>query len=254
MTHFATLVLVRTETADAVAPIAEELLAPYCEQITVEEYETPCGCIGRRAENDARKEADRVETIDALRERFNQEHGYLSRERSTLFRVENPTAEQKERMRSLQSKIETLWESESFFGAYEKRRTDALQAHPDLLKASADCDACRGTGIVTSTYNPRSKWDWHSVGGRYNGLLVPYVKDARRASGFSNIERVSNLRYDDEKFGCVAVVTSDGEWHEQGRVGWWGSLQKTDDSWPQTMRSLFAAHKDAWVVVMDLHI
>lgn len=37
--------------------------------------------------------------------------------------------------------------------------------------ARPDCDECHGTGTRMSTYNPRSKWDWYSLGGRWKGTF-----------------------------------------------------------------------------------
>ncbi len=35
-----------------------------------------------------------------------------------------------------------------------------------------DSDSLDEDGNLTSTYNPNSKWDWYSVGGRWGGLLT----------------------------------------------------------------------------------
>lgn len=35
-----------------------------------------------------------------------------------------------------------------------------------------ECYDCHGEGVVDSTYNPKSKWDWYQIGGRWSGLFA----------------------------------------------------------------------------------
>lgn len=72
--------------------------------------------------------------------------------------------------------------------AYETRcnnpqHIEALKALPDRMKrsdeeiyqaVSADYgqEEITEDGSVLSTYNPHSKWDWYSIGGRWQGMLL----------------------------------------------------------------------------------
>jgi hypothetical protein len=42
------------------------------------------------------------------------------------------------------------------------------EEHEEACSCGNDpkCGECKGTGIYKSTYNPNSKWDWYSIGGR----------------------------------------------------------------------------------------
>jgi len=45
--------------------------------------------------------------------------------------------------------------------------------------AEPGCDECHGTGTVMSTCNPKSKWDWWVVGGRWAGHWIPEYDTAK---------------------------------------------------------------------------
>jgi hypothetical protein len=41
----------------------------------------------------------------------------------------------------------------------------------DEGKADTDCSACKGSGQAEITRNPKARWDWYVVGGRWSGSL-----------------------------------------------------------------------------------
>ncbi len=124
-------------------------------------------------------------------------------------------------------------------------------------------------GNLYSTYNPKSKWDWYSVGGRFCDILVDRceedswviydcaarVKDIdfspdmdeyeNALAGWDNImngQSFFNPNYFKEYYGdketyarraalftTMAVVTPDGEWHEKGEIGWFGCSGETPE-------------------------
>ena len=169
-------------------------------------------------------------------------------------------------------------------------------------------------GEVYSTYNPLSKWDWYSIGGRWNGLLPikyndmpiinyegtecieePYeMEDVAIMSDIefnrlptkdevielkSNWESILNNeffypkehfieRYKDFDgylessigFSTYAVLTPDGEWHEPGKMGWWGissASDKEQEEWDKTFFDKYIEpynDDDHIMVIVDCHI
>ncbi|HCX24524.1 MAG TPA: hypothetical protein DHN29_21575 [Cytophagales bacterium] len=51
----------------------------------------------------------------------------------------------------------------------EKRYFDE---HPMKDTAEGGCEECNSTGQEETTYNPKSKWDWYAIGGRWDGWLT----------------------------------------------------------------------------------
>lgn len=106
-----------------------------------------------------------------------------------------------------------------------------------------------------STYNPNSKWDWYQVGGRSEGTgYAQFAVDSDhpnhlRAEGF-DVRRVQWTPY--------SVLTPDGAWHTQGRLGWFGvSIDAMDDeAWTTHVEQLLAPYQQPGValLVVDYHI
>jgi hypothetical protein len=89
------------------------------------------------------------------------------------------------------------------------------------------------------TYNPKSKWDYYSVGGRYDGSIP------------GNVCPVRDLP---EDVTCFAIVTPDGEWHERGKLGWFGMVSDKSDTWEHDMLMLLGRHTDCIAIGVDIHI
>lgn len=54
---------------------------------------------------------------------------------------------------------------------------------------------------------------------------------------------------------AFAVVNSDGQWYEQGRMGWWGIVTNEDDSWDKRFNELLASLQPTqWITFLDCHI
>ena len=121
-------------------------------------------------------------------------------------------------------------------------------------------------GNALSTYNPDSKWDSYSIGGRWNNSIktkdnreVNYarIKDIQFKEVLSD-EEISNLkevytkkikegdfykaeyyqeRYpsfedyleENQHFSTYAILTPDGEWLEPGQMGWFGMSSATPE-------------------------
>ena len=109
---------------------------------------------------------------------------------------------------------------------------------------------------LLSTYNPESKWDWYSVGGRWNGFL--HYKDADPGFEKTNEAYIHELDMDYLlEHIPFCFVTEDGEWREKGEMGWWGSVsnEKPEDSWKQQFVDYVKSLDESCLVtVVDFHI
>ena len=56
----------------------------------------------------------------------------------------------------------------------EQEESAAMMAHPDRDRTDPDCPECHGSGAYRSTRNPKARWDWFSVGGRWTGTFTGY--------------------------------------------------------------------------------
>lgn len=146
------------------------------------------------------------------------------------------------------------------------------------------------TGDVYSTYNPNSKWDWYSVGGRWGGSLIKkdgsstneaLVRDLEfekmRQAELDDLEPYEDYLskhvlysreylesiYPDEKtyiekmteFTTFAALTPDGEWHEKGSMGWFGMSSETPDedtAWHKSYYDAFIkpALENNWTITL----
>ena len=158
-------------------------------------------------------------------------------------------------------------------------------------------------GNILTTYNPESRWDWWTYGGRFSNILksktdnqyydtLP-IKDVDFSSNkeeydyaiewwekvfernLSEEEKPFRLynddyylnRYKDKEtyartvsaFTTYSVVTSDGEWHEPGRMGWFGCSNETDEEymdWVENWHKKFVEEQDPNYImtIIDCHI
>ena len=109
---------------------------------------------------------------------------------------------------------------------------------------------------LLSTYNPDSKWDWYSIGGRWNGFL--HCKNADPGFEETNEAYIHELDMDYLlEHIPFCFVTEDGQWMEKGEIGWWCSVsnEKSEETWKQQfvdyVKSLDA---NCLVTVVDFHI
>ena len=149
-------------------------------------------------------------------------------------------------------------------------------------------------GNALSVYNPNSKWDWYSIGGRWNngietksGKKVNYarIKDIKFKAELTEKELVEvkehysklitegdyykpeyyQRRYpkveayiDSFNFSTYALLDAEGEWHEPGTMGWFG--MSSADPEEQTkfqseyMQLIGEQDPENWFVLVDCHI
>lgn len=109
-------------------------------------------------------------------------------------------------------------------------------------------------GSVFSSYNPNSKWDWYSIGGRWGNLLV--LKNGTTA----NSAKIKDIDIDKMVDLCTyAVLTADGQWHSPGEMGWWGISSETEDEYDKWKREfadrfLLNADPELELTIVDCHI
>ena len=145
-------------------------------------------------------------------------------------------------------------------------------------KEYGDEDSFNERGDQMSTYNPKSKWDWYSVGGRWSGLLT-FKNGQTGDSGYSKFIDFERMRDDAEKeylkslypdeatylrkmtaFSTYAVITPDGEWHSKGEMGWFGISTETgeeDTAWCDNFYANFirpAIENNWYLTIVDCHI
>ena len=90
--------------------------------------------------------------------------------------------------------------------------------------------------------NPHAKWDWYSVGGRWNGLL-----------GGTNTRTLKEAM--DIDFVTFAVLFPGGIWAARGDMGWWGTVSGEVAQWDSSFKKLLGSIRpDFYGTVVDCHI
>ena len=276
MSHFYTWVIVPTKDFLAsegnLQALCEQQLAEYCEHREVTPYQVACGCVGMAAQRRAwAAAAAHAGTIKELRDTFHAE---------VMPGLGEDPAE---------DVTQKAWEEH--IAEYTRVTAATLAADPDKDRPNPDCEDCDGEGQRTTTYNPKSKWDWLSVGGRWTGRLIPEydpVKDpentefCRRCllngcASCDNTGRVlkhatewvqkgnwgllkdviPRLKANPERYAPRALVTPDGVWHEKGEMGWFGMSfgDKENDAWHREVINLVDEYRENTIVlVVDCHI
>ena len=109
---------------------------------------------------------------------------------------------------------------------------------------------------LLSTYNPDSRWDWYSIGGRWDGFL--HYKDAEPGLEETNEAYIHELDMDYLLENIpFCFITEDGEWREKGEIGWWCSVsnEKPEEVWKQQFRDYVKSlDPNCLVTVIDFHI
>ncbi|MBX6315530.1 MAG: hypothetical protein IRY99_21850 [Isosphaeraceae bacterium] len=105
-------------------------------------------------------------------------------------------------------------------------------------------------GEPLSTYNPKSKWDWYVIGGRWDGWI-----HGREASGEAAEDNMATTEQARER-GIIphAIVTPEGDWHERGQLGWWAILVTENEDWDAQAREILAAYTGHFLLILDAHI
>lgn len=141
------------------------------------------------------------------------------------------------------------------------------------------------TGRYGYWENPNAKWDWYETGGRFmqfcrevlGGVQVRVgdikfdpERERRKAEkeweeqeghplwqivcgGLSKEQYIESAGY----LSFRACVTPDGEWHEVGKMGWWGISSESAGElleWEAHFAERFLGDPDLTITVVDCHI
>ena len=110
-------------------------------------------------------------------------------------------------------------------------------------------DMIKPNGDLLSTYNPNSKWDWYTVGGRWNKCIN--TLDGRHV----NEAFVHEVNWKDST--PFAFITPIGEWCEKGKMGWWAVVfnEKEKSNWETEFKKFVdGLDEDTMVTIVDCHI
>ncbi len=126
-------------------------------------------------------------------------------------------------------------------------------------------------GGYMSTYNPKSKWDWYSIGGRWKGILriKPGADSGIQGEGSwtnadedyeatqvdSALKKDVDWEHPEMKDFCLYALLDDNGWHEKGEMGWFGISTNEVQDWESEFKKLLdAIPDDARITVVDCHI
>lgn len=137
-----------------------------------------------------------------------------------------------------------------------------------------------GVWAIYSTYNPDSKWDGYSVGGRWDksiktksGEFVdmckfgeidfePYPDDCYEdgedwaGNPCKKLKEGYEWHYDNKNNFPFCIII-DGVWYEKGDMGWWGIVanEKGEEEWNGEVSALLEKiPADSMVYNVDFHI
>jgi hypothetical protein len=119
--------------------------------------------------------------------------------------------------------------------------------------------------------NPEAKWDWFLLGGRWQGRLrlLPWRSGTSGECSWTNDGEPEDPNAFDQALFCDIdwpatrkeftpfAVLKDGEWHEQGAMGWFGAISgpKADATWEAEVDALLKDLPPATLVsVYDCHV
>lgn len=144
-------------------------------------------------------------------------------------------------------------------------RVDDHLSDDECWEMEAEGEETDDDGNIYSTYNPKSKWDYYEVGGRWGTFLQdhdPSIIDA-------NLAPRTTVKVGDYSFGpdvdtgkefiTYAVLTPDGEWHECGAMAWFNLSSATEEErndWDKNYKARFidTADPDWLLTIVDCHI
>jgi len=256
MSHFFTVVLVPKDTQDIEAKI-EELMAPYDENLKVDEYDTGCWCVNSKAQMAGVKAAEARWSMESIRKAFWNE---VSNELS-LMGITSGDSNFWEEQDKVAAKLNWSERTKGYFN-YQEQTT---KQHPMYNKPEPDCEDCQGTGFHKTTYSPASKWDWYVIGGRWDGAIQNNPRSSD--NGFNFGDQHHQLQYntipvsdylkicrEDKGQYPFSIVLPAGQWCEKGKMGWFGITADEKSDWKETADKLLEKHQDCIAVGVDCHI
>lgn len=109
-------------------------------------------------------------------------------------------------------------------------------------------------GELLSSYNPESRWDWYSIGGRWSGFLPLKARNEDGSVKETNGAYKSEVDWDyffENKFPPACFITEEGEWFDHYDFDFDGS----DDDWATEFKDyLNRVDDNCLITVIDFHI
>jgi len=115
-------------------------------------------------------------------------------------------------------------------------------------------EASKSYGCYT---NVNAKWDWWVVGGRYEGKLQLHPTDRAYTGADNDGWNCLRMKQIDTSKLTTFGVLLDGEWIEQGSMGWWACVsdEKDPEVWDELLTETLARiNPEHFVTVVDVHI
>lgn len=112
-------------------------------------------------------------------------------------------------------------------------------------------DMIKPNGDLLSTYNPNSKWDWYSIGGRWDGWLETLSGQEVNTANLEEINWNGKIPF--------VFITPIGEWCEKGEMGYFGMTfnEKVGTDWETEFKDFLDSLNEndgIRVTVVDCHI
>jgi hypothetical protein len=164
--HSLVLVLIPSTAQDFKADI-ERLLAgsAYDPGKQFQQYETPCSCIGFKA------------SFDSYR----------------IFESTPEGADLLVRLASARASQDRTTEEELLLQRFLASRAVAKE-HSAYRQPDPECEQCHGTGISLESRDPKSRWDYWTIGGRWSGLFTDLAShDSDDEELQTNIARIRDI-------------------------------------------------------------
>lgn len=225
MSHYLTYVLIPSDAEEIEATVAN-LLAPYDENLEVDEYETACQC--RRLK--ARRRA--TEMVEKELGKITEPEGLLNARTKAEYK-------------------QIAW----WYGLIANRSEVEKLIREQLLKTEdpdPDCFYCDGTGIRRTRFNPKGRFDWWQIGRTSIEPFADCSKDYPEIDYVGYIAPVKTLDLNTVEIPN-GIVTPDGTWHERGTRGAFGIYECIKPDWHLTAIEILEQHKDKLLVVVDYH-
>lgn len=125
----------------------------------------------------------------------------------------------------------------------------------DDIKKDYYSDMIDKDGNLLSVYNPKSKWDWYEVGGRWDGG-IPMKTNIKLEIKSCNECKVSQIDMD-KISPPYAYIDTNGNWYERGKMGWFGisTNDKDEKSWDDEFKKFIKNQKKSTILTLvDCHI
>lgn len=122
------------------------------------------------------------------------------------------------------------------------------ECYAEMKKYFSD-DMIRPNGDLLSTYNPKAKWDYYCIGGRWHKCLKTFNGEQVNTAYVKEVDWMDSVPF--------AVITPDGEWLERGFTSLNSSVSNEEliNDWETKFHTLISHFDDdTRVTVVDCHM